>query len=187
MRFKPTVFGLVLAAWAAGCASSPAHRYYTLDMRPADNEGPLYNIEIHRLRPSEALARNDILIQKTPTEIEYYAADRWAASVGELVREKLAVEFGRRQEAPATVAVSGDILAFEQVDHQDGAQVRVKLDLAFWFENVSARDAPALKKTYECVRPAPAPTPAAVAEGLSRALERIAEEIAADVNALEPD
>lgn len=183
MRWKTAVVVIALAG-ACGCATGPAPRYYTLDMQPSGSAKPACNIEIDRLRPAEALARNDIMIKKTATEIEYYAAHRWAAGPGELVREKLQTEFGRYPEAGRTVVVSGDILGFEQADVAGGAEARIKLDLEFRFEDAARNGPPILRKTYEATRAAERKTPEAVVEALSHALEDVAAAIVADVNAL---
>jgi len=183
MYGKTAVLVIVLAA-ACGCATGPAPRYYTLDMQPTGSARPACNIEIARLRSSEALARNDIMIKKTATEIEYYAAHRWAADPGELVREKLQTEFGRNPEAEKTIVVSGDLLGFEQADVGGGAEARVKLDLEFRSEDAARNGPPILRKTYEATKAAERKTPEAVVEALSRALEDVAAAIVADAGAL---
>jgi len=183
MNRRAVVVVLAIAA-GIGCATSPAPRYYTIDMQPSHKARAACNIDIGRLRPTEALARNDMLIKKSATEIEYYAADRWASNLGELIREKLETEFGRNPEAEKTVLVSGDILAFEQVDEATGASARIKLDLEFRTEGAARDDGPVLRKIYELTAPAKDQTPGAVAEALSRGLEQLAAAIIEDVNTL---
>ena len=131
------------------CVSSPAPKFYTLDMTPSGQAAPAYNIDVDRLRPSDALARNDLMIKKSDTEIEYYATDRWAGSLGELVAEKLEAEFGANVEGRETVLVSGTILGFEQVDGPGGATAHIKLDVALRREDMGRYVAPLLKKVYE--------------------------------------
>jgi uncharacterized lipoprotein YmbA len=174
--------GVVAVTLAAGCAGSPQPRYYTLDMTPSGSVNPECNVAIERLRPHDALTRVDILVMKTPTQIEYYAFDRWAASLSELVSDKLRSEFGGHDPNRETVVVSGDILAFEQVDRDSGADAHIKLDLSFRKEGASRYSPPLLRKRYEISVPAEAARPAAVVEVLSAGLETIAAEIATDAS-----
>jgi len=180
--------GLVaVLALAAGCAGSPPTRYFTLDMTPSGTCRPRFNLTVDRLRPSEALSRREILVKKTATEVEYYASDEWVAGVDDLVREKLESEFGPAVEGRATIAVSGTILAFEQVDTAQGARTHIKLRLAFHKPGASRYEEPFLRKVYETGDPAKEATPKALAEALSQGLERLAAEIVSDANALQID
>jgi uncharacterized lipoprotein YmbA len=174
--------GVVAVSLVAGCAGSPQPRYYTLDMTPSGSVNPECNVAIERLRPHDALTRVDILVMKTPTQIEYYAFDRWAASLSELVSDKLRSELGGHDPNRETVVVSGDILAFEQVDRDDGADAHIKLDLSFRKEGASRYSPALLRKRYEISVPAEAARPAAVVEVLSAGLETIAAEIATDAS-----
>ena len=174
----------VLAVLMCGCASSSPPRYYTLDMRPSGSASTQYNIDVDRLRPAEALARTDILIEKSPTEIEYYARDRWAAGLSELVGEKLESELGPDLDGRATIIISGRILAFGQADTADGAGAHIKLDIELRLESASRHDKALFEKTYEKTMPAGGKSPSAVVTALSQGLEMIAREIAADVNGL---
>lgn len=168
----------------AGCGNSPASRYYTLDMKPSGGAAPAFGLEVERIRSSEPVARRDILIKKTPLEVEYYAVDKWAADPGQLVGEKLAAEFGHRPDADKRVRISGNLLGFEQVDTPVGPEAHIKLDLEFRRAAADRFDAPALKKTYELSLPMQGNGPAAVAETLSRGLEQVAAQIAADAGKL---
>jgi len=178
--------GIVLALLVlGGCATPPAPRYYTLDMSPSGNAGAPVNIDIQRLRESEALARKDILIKKSPTEIEYYAAEQWAATLGELVRQKLDAEFGPGADKRQTLVLSGTILDFGQVDTPGGAQAHVRLALEFRPADASLHAPPLFKKTYDVHLPAKSSTPQDVVVALSEGLERIAADVAADVSGLQ--
>ncbi len=178
------ILGLLLVPFAGGCAHTPEPRYYTLNMTPSGTVHPDCNIEVDRLRPHDALTRTDILVKKSPTQIEYYALDRWAATLSELIPEKLQAEFGDPDPQRRTIAVSGTILAFEQVDRPDGADAHIKLELDLRNEGASRYDTPLLRKLYEVTLPANAAEPAAVVETLSKGLEEIAAEIAADAGAV---
>ncbi len=181
VRARSLYLGL-FALVCVGCATSSPVRYYTLDMAPSGGVETAFNIEIDRLRPSEALARKDILIKKSATQIEYYAGEQWAANVGELVAEKLQAEFGHPVEGRPTVIVRGAIQAFEQVDLPDGIAARVKLDLDIYAEDDRAYDKPMLKKAYEVTVPAKPASPDGVAAALSRALEQIAADVVKDLS-----
>jgi len=170
--------------WIAGCASAPDLRYYTLDMRPSGAAQAAKNIRIDRLREAEPLARKDILIQRSPTQVEYYAVDQWAATLGELVGQKLEAEFGPPEEGRPTVVVTGMILEFGQVDVSGGAEASVRLKLEFRGEDMGRYDEALLTKTYAARLPTGTPAPGAVVEGLSRCLEKLAAEIVSDAEGL---
>jgi ABC-type uncharacterized transport system auxiliary subunit len=175
---KTKALYLLILAMIAGCASVTPMRYYTLDMTPSAEANPTLNLTVDRMRTAESLARKDIQIAITPTEIEYYAADQWAANLSELVREKLAAEFGPALEDRRTLLLSGLILSFGQVDlPAGGAEGHVRLRLEFSEE----RYQPALlEKVYEARVPADTPSAPAVVHALSRCLEIIAAQIAED-------
>ncbi len=170
-----------VAVLAAGCASSPAARYYTLDMQPSGRPRPQVNVDVDRLRPAEALARRDILVKTSPTQIEYYVSDRWAAGLGELVAEKLEAEFGEDLEARETVVITGTILSFEQVDIAGGAEAHIKLALSFRKEAEGPYAAPFLEKVYELTIPADGADAGAAVKALSRGLEDVADLIASEI------
>lgn len=173
-----------LVVLGAGCAHSPEPRFYTLDMTPSGKAAPSYNIEVERLRPHDALTRVDLMVKTSPTQIEYYALDRWAATLSELVPEKLRAEFGAPVAGRRTLVLSGTILAFEQVDTEEGANAHVKLDLELRNEGDSRYAAPLLQKVYEIAVPAGRPAPADVVRALSAGLEALAAQIAADASAI---
>jgi len=183
---KPILIVVLTAIVAAGCVSTPAPRYYTLDMTPSGGATLKLNVEIESLRASEALARRNILIKKSPTEIEYYALDQWAAALSEIVGQKLEAEFGPFVEGRETLCVVGSILNFDHVDVADGVQAHARIEIEFRPEDASRYDKPLLKKTYDAVVPVEAGTAGAVVCGLSRCVEKIAADAAADANRLKP-
>ncbi|MCC6694809.1 MAG: membrane integrity-associated transporter subunit PqiC [Candidatus Hydrogenedentes bacterium] len=173
-----------LVVLGAGCAHAPEPRFYTLDMTPSGKAAPSCNIEVERLRPHDALTRVDLMVKTSPTQIEYYALDRWAATLSELVPEKLRAEFGAPVAGRRTLVLSGTILAFEQVDTEEGANAHVKLDLELRNEGDSRYAAPILQKVYEIAVPAGRPAPADVVRALSAGLEALAAQIASDASAI---
>ncbi|MBI4557075.1 MAG: membrane integrity-associated transporter subunit PqiC [Candidatus Hydrogenedentes bacterium] len=168
----------------SGCVTAKPPRYYTLDMRPSGTVAPPCKVVFERLAPAESLARREILIKKSPTEIEYYALDRWAADLGELVLEKLASELAKPRDLSKTLVVSGTILSFEQVDISSGAEAHIKLALDFRAPNASRHQAPAFAKVYELNTPMSSATPADASLALSQGLVRLAAEIATDLERL---
>ncbi|MDZ4858585.1 MAG: ABC-type transport auxiliary lipoprotein family protein [Candidatus Hydrogenedentes bacterium] len=154
---------------------------HTLDMTPSGSAISSLNIDVVSLRRHEALARNSILVRATPTTIEYYPQDRWAASVSTLVSEKLESEFGAPASGKDTAQLSGTILAFERVDGSDGPVAHVKLDMTLQRSVPQGRTRPMLWKVYEKSVPAASTSPHDIAKALSLAVTEIAATIAIDV------
>lgn len=170
-----------LMAIAAGCLSVPEPNYFTVDMRSSGRVDAPFTVEEVRIRAGEAVARREIMIRTSPTEVEYYATQRWAADLGEQLGEKLKTEFGRSAGEGVRVRIEGDLLAFEQVDTPEGADARVKLDLVVTLESEDGEVSRRFSKIYETVVTAEAPNAPAVVEALSRGLESIAAELAEDL------
>lgn len=166
-----------------GCASTPDPDFYTLDMSRSENVMPELNIDVQRIRSSEAVGREGIMILTSPTQIEYYALDRWVANVGEMVAEKLSTEFGAPKLGRDTVQLNGDVLRFGQVDTDTGADADIRLSIVATSSEGRRGQPPILDKIYEKRIPASSKTPAAVVEALSRGVEMLAIDIAADIQA----
>ena len=182
MRYRIPAIALLVVV--VGCASTPNLDYYTLDMSPSGKVKADFNLEVDRFAISEKLDRTQILIQYTPTRIDYYATERWAASVGEMVEEKLAVEFGPAVDGRRTLIVSGRVIGFEQVDSSSGPQALARLEIAIREGGAKRFETPLLEKTYEASRAADVNSVDGVVRALSRAIEDIAAEIAADAAGL---
>ena len=170
-----------LIACIAGCLSVPEPNYYTLDMRASGRVDAPFLLESVRIRPGEAVSRREIMIRTSPTEIEYYATQLWAADLGEQLREKFKSEFGPTEAPAAIVHIEGDLLAFEQVDTKNGADARVKLDLLVTIDSNNGGEPRSFSKIYETVVTAEAQAAPAIVEALSRGLEEIANELAEDL------
>ena len=179
-RFVRYIVPVALIA-LAGCASAPPMAYYTIAMDHTGAPAPAVNLSIDRIQVAEALSRKDLLIKKSPTEIEYYAAAQWAAGVNDLVQEKLAEEFGPPREGMPTISLTLFVQSFEQADLPEGAEARAKITVEFRKERYGDD---LLKKTYTEREPAES-NPNAIAQALSRCLERIAQNIAADAGKLQ--
>jgi hypothetical protein len=166
------------------CASAPKIDYYTLGMESSGRTETAVNISVERLRTTEALGRSQIMVLASPTRIDYYATSYWAGSVGEVVQQKLAAEFGPPVAGRKTLVVSGKVLACEQVDGPGGAEARVILEIAVRVAEVPRYQPPLLEKAYASRRTVSGSNPESVVEELSRCVEEIAAKIADDLSAL---
>jgi uncharacterized lipoprotein YmbA len=182
MRGKVGLVAVVCALTA--CASAPKISYYTLAMDPSGAVKPAVNLVLEGVRTTDALGRSQIMIQATPTRIEYYATAQWAGDLAELVRQKLLAEFGPAVEGRRTLALSATVLSCEQVDVAGGAVARMQLRVIFRDPAEMHFQRPLLEKTYEASRPVDSATAGAVVAELSRCAEKIAGEIAADAAVL---
>jgi len=166
----------------AACASAPVIHYYTFDMAPSGRTAAAVALKVEDLRTSEALGRRQILIQTSPTRIEYYATDQWAGDVGELVAQKLAAELGPAAPGAPVLRVTGTVVDCGQVDRPGGAAAaRLTLEVTVRDPAHQLTQAPLLVKTYTCERSAEQATPDAVARALSRCVEDVAAELESDV------
>lgn len=181
MRLNRWTFLVIIGL--AGCASAPKMNYYTLDMRPAAPKGPEDGIAIDRLRVTDALAGRNILIHASPTQIEYYAVDQWAAGLDDLLREKLEAEF-HAGTAPVKFVASGELLDFGQEDTPQGTQACLRATIEFRARTMGRYDEPLLRKTYEFREPTETATAVSVVRALSRCAEELAGAMAVDVRAL---
>jgi ABC-type uncharacterized transport system auxiliary subunit len=181
---RSTPFLTVALCALCACASAPKIDYYTLGMESSGRVDPTVNLSVERLRTTEALGRSQIMVLASPTRIDYYATAQWAGSVGELVQQKLAAEFGPQVDGRRTLVVSGTVLACEQVDRPGGAEARVRLDILVRDAEVPRYQPPVFEKSYEATRPVAGSNAGSVVQELSRCVEEIAAEIAADVSSL---
>lgn len=172
--------GWAMAATVMGCASVPDYRYHTLDMRSqADLGAPVWLEEV-RPRLNEALTRPEIMIRVSPTQVEYYALDRWASRLDEQLAEKLKTEFAPADDARFQATVDGTVMAFEQVDTPGGADARLKAELRVRMLQRGALVAE-FTRLYDIQEPAQAARPDAVVAALSRAVETLAARLSEDM------
>lgn len=170
---------LVLLAGLTGCASAPSE-YYTLDMRPSGTVKSASNVVVGTILIPEVLAQKNLLIQKSPTQVEYYAVGEWAGSLDELFKNKLTAELGDPDAKGRTLVLTGELKAFEQVDVPEGAVAHLKLDGEFRETGKSRYTRPLLKKTYDITAPVNAPSANGTATALSRCVEKLAGQLADD-------
>lgn len=183
MRDK-RAFAVMVLTLVAACASAPKINRYVLVVEPSGGATAAVNLEVERLLTSEALSGDGIYIQVSPTRVDYYATDRWAGSLGELVQLKLAAEFGPAVPGRRTLRVSGTVLACGQVDGEGGPAGRVSLEIVVRDPERKRFEPPLLHKTYDATVAASAPVAEALVVALSRAVEEVASAIAADTAAL---
>lgn len=168
-----------------GClSSSPPPELYTLDMRYSGTPEPPIDITVGLISVAEPLMQKNILIKKSPTQVEYYAVGQWAGSLDEMLREKLETEFGPTSATTRTLVLTGELLAFEQVDLPEGAQAHLKLEAEIRETNKSRYTEALLKKLYDISVPTESADPNGIALALSRAVEQLAAQIAADAASL---
>jgi hypothetical protein len=179
---RSTPFLTVALSLLCACASAPKIDYYTLGMESSGRVDPKVNLSVERLRTTEALGRSQIMVLASPTRIDYYATDQWAGSVGEMVQQKLAAEFGPPVDGRRNVVVSGRVLACEQVDRAGGAEARVKLEIVVRDAESPRYQPPLLEKSYASSRSVSGSNPGSAVQELSRCVEDIAAAIAADVS-----
>jgi len=174
----------VICLLAVGCAVTPSISYYTLDMTPATQDELDLNVVVEKMDVSEMLARKDILIRTSATEVEYYATHQWAASVDELVQEKLTAVLGPRVPDRKTLVVQGVVQDFGQVDVEDGAEASVRLALEFRDASARQYDAPLMEKVYVAREHAASASAPEVVRALSRCVDHIASEVLTDAQTL---
>lgn len=178
------VAGLSLLAF--GCLSTPDTRFYTLNMAPSGGTQPgSVHLDIVRVQTLESLARAEILIQTSPTQIEYYAEDTWSASLQELIAEKLRAELGEKKPGQQSVDLTLKVQAFQQVDIANGAEAWAKLTAEVRTPGASMYAVPLFERTYEAHVPASAPEPNAIVLALGICLEQIAAQLATDTQNLQ--
>jgi uncharacterized lipoprotein YmbA len=69
MRGMPVLSVLLFVLCA--CASAPKIDYFTLGMESSGQTQPDVNLVVERLRTTEALARSQIMISASATQVEY--------------------------------------------------------------------------------------------------------------------
>lgn len=186
MRFsKQTIAFLILIAIPCGCVTkADGPSYYTLDMMPSGLCDAGLQIMVDKVRVTDELARRQILVQTSPTEIEYYALAEWAGSVDELVREKLEAEFGPSQPDAPVYLLDATVYDFAQ-DEREAASAHLRMAIEVHEDGDSRYGAPLLKEVYDYQIPTESKRPAAVAAALSRALEQAAVQIGKDLLAIQ--
>jgi len=183
MRFAVMTLALLSALGATGCFTfKPELKYYTLDMRPAGGAATGANLHVEAVRVGEALARKDILILASPTEVEYYARGQWVAALDQLVRDKLHAEFGPRRPGAPDLFLTVEVLAFEQVDlPEGGADALARMYVTAHESRAAIYETPLFEQTYEARLRAENPGAGGIVEALSRCTEQIAARLAADL------
>ncbi len=163
-----------------GCVSSPAPRYYTLDMAASGHVRSRANVTIEVIEVAEALQRDAIIILSSPTSIEYYAADQWASGLHELVRQKLEAELEPAEDDAPRLALHVYVRFFGQVDTDHGPMARAVLHVETRIPRQSRYEEPLTEREYTVEQDADDDSANSVVAALSRCLEKIALYIARD-------
>jgi len=182
---RPCYAVILLTLCLSACVSAPDTRFYTLDMNPSGTAKPGVHLNIVRVETLEPLAHAEILIQTSPTQIEYYAEDAWSASLQEIVKEKLRTELGEKQPGQSAFDLCVKVQAFQQVDTPTGAEAWAKLIAEVREEGASLYATPLFEYTYEARIPAATPEANAVVLALGDCLEQIAAQLATDTKDLQ--
>ena len=182
MRTKLQLFAVMCCLTA--CASAPKINYYTLDMDSSGTVNPSVNLVVERVRTTDALSRNQIMVLASPTRVEYFATDHWVGNLADLVRQKLTAEFGPGVEGRRSLALSVTVLSCEQVDGAGAAEARMQLRVTVRDPAEKRYREPLLEKTYEVSRLAASNSAGAIVEALSICAVEIAADIAADAGSL---
>lgn len=184
VRIAAVPVPVLVALLLAGCLGGGNTRHFQLDMTPAGHSPETINIMVDRLVAADPLIPSEIMIQASPTEIRYFSDALWAASMSELVREKLSVEFGPIQPDVPTVLVTGRIRQCGRLEENGAAYAQVRMDLALREEGMGRNAEPLHRKTYEVRRPLGSDDPSVLVIELSRAIEQIAAEIMEEAAAI---
>ena len=182
----------LIAAVAAGCASSPATRFYTLSSTASADGAPAVHggILVGPVTIPAAVDRPEFVAQVAPNRVEIEDFDRWAAplndSIGRIVAGDLAVLLATPDVATAPFAnfspayrVTIGVQRFESVPG-DSALVE-----AIWAVRKSAGDDTRTGRTVarEAVQ---GKDFAALAAAHSRALAKVSADITAAIRAMAP-
>jgi len=178
-----------VALLLAGCLGGSNTRHFQLDMTAANEPPAAFNLIVDRLVAADPLVQSEIMVQASPTEVRYYSDALWAASMSELMREKLSVEFGPLEPDRPSLLVTGRIRNCGRLEDGGAAYAHVRLDLALRLEGMGRYAEPLHRKTYETRRPLANDAPDDLVIELSRGIEDIAGQIIEDAMRLplEPD
>lgn len=176
-----------------GCASTTEMRYYTLGdggssaTSAADSARP--TIRVERLVVAEPYSDRRIVYRPSAIEVAYWEFQRWAEPPDKMITARLASNlsasglFQSVDSFPyswerADMVLRGVVLAFEEIDGEDGWYGHVEM-----FLELVDRDAEESlwSSRFEAERKAERKDPDAVVEALAGALDEIAAEVEARI------
>jgi len=179
----------LLAAGATGCGPVPRVRYYSLEtaassVAAADTSGP--SVRVERLEVAEPYDGRRIVYKPSRNEVAFWEFHQWAAPPARMITDRVAGRlrrsglFGWVDSFPYSwgrvdFVLRGAVLAFEEVDREDGWYARVELFLEL---SEPGGDAPLWSSRVGAERKASGRQPAAVVDALSRALDEAVDEAA---------
>jgi len=173
---------LILLGCLTECGGVPRVRYYTLatpalgESRP---QGGAVSVRVRRLGVAEPYGDRRIVYRRSDTEVGFWELHRWAEPPDRMITARLAEELRASglfewvdsfpySARPVDFVLGGAVLAFEEVDREDGWYGRVELFLEL---RRSGEAVPLWSERVRAERPAAAKSPEAVVEALSSALD----------------
>jgi len=193
-RRQIALFGLigvlvVAAVSLQGCGTIPETRYYTLDpVEPATTQGALaigdtssadLVLRVKRFAVAEPFADRRMVYRATPREVGFWDFHLWAQLPDRMITARIAERlaetgiFKKVDSFPygvktADLVLRGAVLAFEEVDKEDGWYGHLKV----FMELVDPATGDALwSDKIELEKKAARKNPSAVVEALTQALD----------------
>jgi len=180
----------VLVILAAGCASTPESRFYTLSAAPGPAATPSgLSVAVGPVIVPAAVDRPQIVVTTGPNQVRLDEFNRWASplsnSIARVVAENLVAMLGtpRVTMSPQTLSAGADYRAVIEVQQFESALGEAATLDAVWTVT-RARDGKAQTARTTVREPASAPAYDALAAAHSRALARLSRDIADGVRAL---
>ncbi len=180
-----------LATLAAGCASTPASRFYTLSaaVTPAATSSDL-SVAVGPVSVPAAVDRPQIIVSTGPNEVRLDEFNRWASplqdNISRVVAENLVAMLGTPRVTlfPQTLSADADFRAAIEVQRFESAPGEAATLDAVW--TVSRTKSGKSQTGRTTVRePAPEKGFDALAAAHSRAVARLSRDIADAVRALD--
>jgi uncharacterized lipoprotein YmbA len=180
-----------LAILAAGCASTPASRFYTLSAATA-SAAPSSDVSV-AVGPVSVPAtvdRPQIVVTVSPSEVRLDEFNRWASplsnNIARVVAENLVAMLGtpRVTLSPQTLSAGVDYRAAIEVQRFESAPGEAATLDAVWTVS-RARDGKTQTGRVTAREPAPDKGYDALASAHSRAIARLSQDIAEAVRALD--
>jgi uncharacterized protein len=94
MKFGPLMLTLGAAGMLAACAS-PTSRFYTLaggETRPVPSSPAAFYFELAPVDMPQQVARNQLVVQTSPAQVQVLEQDRWASLPSDEVRRALSAD-----------------------------------------------------------------------------------------------
>jgi ABC-type uncharacterized transport system auxiliary subunit len=186
---------LSVALCLQGCGTVPGVRYYTLNgsdsLEAASSSADSLVLRVERFAVAEPYADRRIVYREKRREVGFWDFHMWAESPDRMITAKVAdllTETGTFKKVDsfpyvwdkADFVLKGAVLAFEEVDKEDGWYGRVKIVM----ELTDASSGKTLwSDVLERDKKAASKTPSAVVEALSLALDEVVGSAGSEIKA----